>query len=44
MKHVELVCELLASIHSCGPINKKKALDTLIGGHSVESEEPEKVS
>lgn len=36
MKHVELVCELLASIHSCGPINKKKALDTLIGGHSVD--------
>ena len=29
MKHVELVCELLASIHSCGPINKKK-MDELV--------------
>lgn len=36
MKHVELVCELFASIHACGPINKKKALDALIGGHSVD--------
>ena len=36
MKHVELVCELLASIHASAPINKKKALDALIAGHSVD--------
>ncbi|MCX6898565.1 MAG: DUF262 domain-containing protein [Verrucomicrobia bacterium] len=36
MKHVELVCELVASIHSLGPINKKKALDSLIAGHTVD--------
>ena len=36
MKHVELVCELLASIHSCGPINRKKALDSVIAGQSVD--------
>lgn len=36
MKHVELVCELLASIHSNGPINKKKALDSIIAGHSLD--------
>jgi len=36
MKHIELVCELMASIHNGGPINKKKALDDLIGGRSIE--------
>ncbi len=36
MKHVELICELMASIASGGPINKKKALDEIIGGRSVE--------
>ena len=35
MKHVELVCELIASIHSEGPINKKTALDSIIGGQSI---------
>jgi len=36
MKHVELTSELLASVARGGPINKKKALDEIIGGHSVE--------
>lgn len=35
MKHVELVSELLASLVNEGPINKKKALDAIIGGHGV---------
>lgn len=35
MKHVELVSELLASIVSAGPINKKSALDSIIGGQTV---------
>jgi len=34
MKHVELTCELMASILSKGLINKKKALDGIIGGQS----------
>jgi hypothetical protein len=34
MKHVELVCELMASIHAKGLINKKKTLDGIIGGQS----------
>lgn len=37
MKHVELVCELLASIQAKGLINKKKALDGIIGGQSADS-------
>jgi len=36
MKHVELTCELMASAASGGPINKKKALDEVIGGQSIE--------
>lgn len=36
MKHVELVCELMASIHSGGLINKKTALDNIIGGKTVD--------
>lgn len=36
MKHVELTCELLASISKGGPLNKKKALDDVIGGHTIE--------
>jgi len=35
MKHVELVCELMASIQAKGLINKKKALDGIIGGQSA---------
>ncbi|MEI7911233.1 MAG: DUF262 domain-containing protein [Verrucomicrobiota bacterium] len=35
MKHVELVCELMASIHAKGLINKKKALDGIIGGQAI---------
>src|SRR5688500_11901790 len=35
MKHVELICELMASIHSQGVINKKTALDNIIGGQNV---------
>ncbi|MBA3715771.1 MAG: DUF262 domain-containing protein [Pyrinomonadaceae bacterium] len=37
MKHVELICELMASIHSSGLINKKTALDNIIGGKSVDA-------
>ena len=37
MKHVELICELMASIHSGGLINKKTALDNIIGGQSVDA-------
>ncbi|MBI5101482.1 MAG: DUF262 domain-containing protein [Nitrospirae bacterium] len=36
MKHVELTCELLASIHASGPINKKKALDGILAGQSFD--------
>jgi len=36
MKHVELVCELMASLHAKGLINKKKALDGIIGGQAVD--------
>lgn len=35
-KHIELVCELLASIHNGGPIDKKKAIDKIIGGLSID--------
>jgi hypothetical protein len=35
MKHVELVSELLASIVASGLINKKTALDNIIGGNTV---------
>lgn len=35
MKHVELVCELMASIQAKGLINKKAALDGIIGGYSL---------
>jgi len=35
MKHVELVCELLASVASGGVINKKDSLDRIIGGQSA---------
>lgn len=34
MKHVELICELMASIQAKTLINKKKALDGVIGGQS----------
>jgi 5-methylcytosine-specific restriction endonuclease McrA len=37
MKHVELICELMASIQAKGLINKKKALDGIIGGQSADS-------
>jgi hypothetical protein len=36
MKHVELTCELVASIAGGGPLNKKKALDAIISGRAVE--------
>ena len=35
MKHVELVCELLASIANGGPVNKKDALDRVIAGQAT---------
>lgn len=37
MKHIELVCELLASIHKADLINKKTALDNIIGGQVVDA-------
>lgn len=36
MKHVELVCELMVSLQSNGLINKKKALDGVIGGQVID--------
>ncbi len=36
MKHVELVCELMASIQAKALINKKKALDGVICGQSID--------
>lgn len=36
MKHVELVCELMASLQARGLINKKKALDSIIGGQPTD--------
>jgi Protein of unknown function DUF262/HNH endonuclease len=36
MKHVELTCELMASIARGRPLNKKKALDQVIGGQTIE--------
>lgn len=36
MKHVELVCELMASLQVKGLINKKKALDGVIGGQAID--------
>jgi 5-methylcytosine-specific restriction endonuclease McrA len=36
MKHVELVCELLASLASGGPINKKTELDRIIAGKPLD--------
>ena len=34
MKHVELICELMASIHMQQPLNKKSALDKVISGEA----------
>lgn len=39
MKHVELVCELIASICTGGIIDKKKAVDKVIGGGAVDRKE-----
>jgi hypothetical protein len=36
MKHVELTCELMASVVAGGPLNKKKALDEIISGRPVD--------
>ncbi|HVZ41420.1 MAG TPA: DUF262 domain-containing protein [Candidatus Kapabacteria bacterium] len=41
MKHVELVCELLASVCNGGIIDKKKAVDKVIGGDLVDRRELE---
>lgn len=35
MKHIELCCELVASISSGQMMNKKKSLDSIIGGETV---------
>lgn len=35
MKHVELTCELMASIAARGLLDKKKSLDGIIGGQSI---------
>jgi hypothetical protein len=37
MKHVELSAELLASLHAGGPINKKRELDRLIAGGTIDA-------
>jgi hypothetical protein len=37
MKHVELVCEFMASLQAKGLINKKKALDGIIGGQALDA-------
>lgn len=39
MKHVEFVSELMASILASGPINKKTALDSIIGGQTMTTRE-----
>lgn len=39
MKHVEFVSELMASIVARGPINKKSALDSIIGGQTMSARE-----
>lgn len=44
MKHVELMCELMASLLSKGLINKKKALDGIIGGATVDLRSLRRVS
>lgn len=44
MKHVELVCELLTSVYSGGLINKKKAVDDIVGGHAIDKRHLEKCS
>ncbi len=36
MKHVELICELIASIHSQQLLNKKTALDKIISGQVID--------
>lgn len=36
MKHVELIAEIMASIHNGSPINKKTALDKIIHGKTIE--------
>jgi hypothetical protein len=36
MKHIELIGELMASIYAKGIINKKTALDNIIGGQTIE--------
>lgn len=43
MKHVELVCELMSSILSKNLINKKKALDGIIGGQTADQRTLRKV-
>ena len=43
MKHVELLCELMASIQAKGLINKKAALDGIIGGYSLNAKMLNKV-
>jgi len=35
VKHLELVCELMASVQAKGLINKKAALDGIIGGYTL---------
>lgn len=42
MKHVELVSELMTSIYNGGLIDKKKAVDKIVGGHSVDKRSLEK--
>lgn len=39
MKHVELICELMVSIHNEGVINKKIALDKVMNSNSILSKQ-----
>jgi 5-methylcytosine-specific restriction endonuclease McrA len=44
MKHVELVCELMASIYKSGIIDKKKAIDEIMAGNSFDGRSLERCS
>lgn len=44
MKHIELICELMASIHMQQLLNKKTALDKIISGESIDGRSLKKCS
>lgn len=39
MKHVELICELMASVHMQQLLNKKTALDKIISGENIQDKQ-----